>query len=264
MPIRIIPASLIIFAGLSSGFAEVPRGIPRELARQRAAQISNVRYRLAFALTPKAATTSGEEEVRFNLKTLQSVLLDFRDGRLLSASVNGAALVLKSENGHLELPRERLRAGENTIRLRFAVPIAAAGKPLTRFEDQDDKSEYIYSLFVPMDASMAFPCFDQPDLKGRFALELSAPKTWTVISNTAVASATAVGQEQTRTRFAETPPLSTYLFAFAAGRFRNLPTAPGTPELYVRKSKFERAQACLLYTSPSPRDLSTSRMPSSA
>ena len=28
--------------------------------------------------------------------------------------------------------------------------------------------------------------------------------------------------------------------------------------------QFERAYSCLLYTSPSPRDLSTSRMPSSA
>ena len=30
------------------------------------------------------------------------------------------------------------------------------------------------------------------------------------------------------------------------------------------KFKYEQAQNCLLYTSPSPRDLSTSRMPSSA
>ncbi len=27
------------------------------------------------------------------------------------------------------------------------------------------KREYVYTLFVPMDASMAFPCFDQPDFK---------------------------------------------------------------------------------------------------
>jgi len=242
MPIRIIPASLIILSAFSSSFAEAPRGIPRELARQRAAQISNVRYRLAFVFVPKAATTSGEEEVRFRLKTLEPVLLDFRDGQLLSASVNGAALMLKRENGHLELPRDKLQAGENTIRIRFAVPIAGAGKPLTRFEDHDDSSEYIYSLFVPMDASMAFPCFDQPDLKGRFTLEMTAPETWTVISNTAVESVASVGPEQRRTRFAETPPISTYLFAFAAGPFQKLLTSQGTPALYVRKSKFERAQ----------------------
>src|SRR6266704_5113452 len=242
MPLRIISASLIILTALSASFAQAPRGIPRELARQRAAQITNVRYRLAFVLIPKAATTSGNEELRFNLKTLQPVVLDFRDGRLVSASVNGATISLKLGNGHLEVPSERLRAGENTIRFRFSVPIEAAGQPLTRFEDHDDGSEYIYSLFVPMDASMAFPCFDQADLKGRFTLELTAPESWTVISNTAVASVAAVDTGQRHTQFAETLPISTYLFAFATGPFRRLPTSPGMPELYVRKSKFDRAQ----------------------
>jgi aminopeptidase N len=243
MQVRIIPASLIVLAALSSSFADAPRGIPREFARQRAAQISNVRYRLAFVLRPHAATTTGEEELRFELKTPESVLLDFRDGRLLSASLNGTAVSLKADNGHLELPKGRLRPGENAIRIRFAVPISAAGKPLTRFEDHDDNNEYIYSLFVPMDASMAFPCFDQPDLKGRFALDVTAPESWTVISNTPIQSVTPVGQEQRRTRFAETPSISTYLFAFAAGPFRKLSASPGTPALFVRKSKFERAQA---------------------
>ena len=243
MPRRIISASFVVLSAFSSSFAEAPRGIPRELARRRAAQISNVRYRLAFTLSPQAAATSGEEEIRFNLKALQPVLLDFRDGRLLSATVNGTALGLEHQNGHLELPRDTLRAGENTINIRFATPIAPAGKPFTRFDDHDDNSEYIYSLFVPMDASMAFPCFDQPDLKGRFTLELTAPEAWTVISNAATESVTSVGPEQKRTRFAETPPISTYLFAFAAGPFRKLPASPGIPALYVRKSKFDRAQA---------------------
>jgi aminopeptidase N len=235
--------SLIVFTALSSSFAEAPRGIPRELARRRAAQISNVRYRLAFTLMPGAAITEGEEEIRFSLKSRESVLLDFRDGRLLSASANGAAVALNLENGHLELPEQKLRAGENVIRTRFEVPIASAGKPLTRFDDHDDNSEYVYSLFVPMDASMAFPCFDQPDLKGRFTLELTAPEGWTVISNTPARSVTPIALEQKRTRFAETPPISTYVLAFAAGPFQKLRTAPGTPALYVRKSKLGRAQA---------------------
>src|SRR5579863_1173567 len=242
MGIRIILALAMILTALSSSFAAAPRGIPRELAKERAAQISNVRYRLAFTLKSQAATTSAEEELHFVLKTLSPVLLDFRDGQILSTSTNGVALTLKSENGHLELPKENLRTGENVVRIRFSAPIAAAGKPLTRFEDHDDNTEYIYSLFVPMDASMAFPCFDQPDLKGRFVLELTAPDTWAVISNGLVENATVIGSGQKHTRFGETRPISTYLFAFAAGPFRKLPASPGTPELYVRKSKFDRAQ----------------------
>src|SRR2546430_2390137 len=101
MPTRLIRAAFFIVlmhVGFSSGFAEAPapqrtqqrgvlgtpppRGIPRDLARDRAAQISDVRYRLAFGLVLKAATTLGEEELRFRLKAPQPVLLDFRDGRL--------------------------------------------------------------------------------------------------------------------------------------------------------------------------------------
>ena len=37
-----------------------------------------------------------------------------------------------------------------------------------------------------------------------------------------------------------------------------------TPGIFEPKKRLDRAMVCLLYTSPSPRDLSTSRMPSSA
>lgn len=240
---RTIPVVPLILFALSPAFAQAPRGIPRELARRRAELISDLSYRVAFVLTPKAGEASGEADMRFKLKSIQSVLVDFRDGRLIGASVNGTAIALKVENGHLELPANSLRVGENAIHFRFAAAVAPAGKPLTRFDDRDDGSQYIYSLFVPMDASMAFPCFDQPDLKARFTLEITAPEEWTVISNTAAKSVSPAGAGQKRTQFAETPPISTYLFAFAAGPFRQLPSSPGMPGLYVRKSKFDRARA---------------------
>jgi len=43
-----------------------------------------------------------------------------------------------------------------------------------------------------------------------------------------------------------------------------LVVAAGTAGLGGRVALVERNKICLLYTSPSPRDLSTSRMPSSA
>ena len=120
---RTIPAFPIILFALSSAFAQAPRGIPRELARRRAEVISDLRYRVSFVLTPNADEASGEEDVRFKLKSLQPVLLDFRDGRLIGASVNGAAVALKAENGHLELPVNSLRAG----RERGSLPLCRSG-----------------------------------------------------------------------------------------------------------------------------------------
>ncbi|MBL8183241.1 MAG: hypothetical protein JNL64_16815, partial [Blastocatellia bacterium] len=52
--------------------------------------------------------------------------------------------------------------GENVIKLDFTSPILTSGSAITRYVDKEDGSEYVYSLFVPSDASTAFPVFDQP------------------------------------------------------------------------------------------------------
>jgi aminopeptidase N len=234
---------LFIFLGaVGSALAQAPQGVPRDLARERAARISDVRYDLSFALTPGAPNVSGEVEIRFNLRRVSPLLLDYREGRVGSVQVNGVASPVVVENGHLELFPGSLRRGENVVRIQFVSPLATAGTPITRFEDRDDGSEYIYTLFVPMDASMAFPCFDQPDLKARFKLNVTAPESWTVISNAAPGGTTDAGSQQRRTAFEETRPISTYLFAFAAGPFRKLEGEPGLPAVYARQSVVERAR----------------------
>ena len=222
--------------------AAAPEGIPRDLARQRAGQVSDIRYHLQFTLTPKSPSTNGHEDLEFKLKSATPVVLDFREGKISSVAVNGKSTAAQIVNGHIELPAALLKPGMNAVALDFTAAIAPAGKALTRFEDKDDNSEYIYTLFVPMDASMAFPCFDQPDLKGRFRLEMNAPEEWTVISNTAAESSTPATNGARKTSFAETQPLSTYLFAFAAGPFRKVHETPGMPGLYVRQSKFKKAE----------------------
>jgi aminopeptidase N len=79
--------------------------------------------------------------------------------------------------------------------------------------------DFMYTLFVPARAHLAFPCFDQPDLKARFALELNVPAGWEAVSNGAETFHEESG-ERVRIRYSETQPIPTYLFAFAAGRFQ--------------------------------------------
>lgn len=234
---------LLLAISVSNIFATAPEGIPRDLARARASLISDVRYNLEFILIPQTGSASGHEKLRFQLKAPANLLLDFREGLATNLRVNGEEAPLKTENGHIELDASLLKAGENSVEMDFTAPIAPAGKAITRFEDKDDNSEYIYTLFVPMDASMAFPCFDQPDLKGRFQLSVMAPEDWTVISNTPPVERTSpLTGGQRYTEFAETRPISTYLFAFAAGPFVKVHDSPGMPGLYVRKSKVKRAE----------------------
>jgi aminopeptidase N len=233
---------LLFVLTASCCFGAAPEGIPRDLARERASRISELRYNLRFSLTPHAPTASGHEELSFQLKSVAPLLLDFREGTASNLMVNNSATPIIAENGHIVLPAEKLRAGENVIAMDFTAPVAPAGRAISRFEDKDDGSEYLYTLFVPMDASMAFPCFDQPDLKGRFRLSLNLPGEWTAISNTPEEGEERMGGAR-KVTFAETQPISTYLFAFAVGPFRKVHDVPGLPGLYVRQSKLQRAEA---------------------
>ena len=216
-----------------------PDGIPRALAESRAARVSDLHYALTFTLVPHAPTTEAREQIRFTLSDAnpaQPLLLDFRDGQVASLTLNGASIPATIDHGHLVLPAARLHPGPNTVEAHFTANIAAAGKAITRFDDKDDGSEYLYTLFVPMDASMAFPCFDQPDLKARFKLQVQAPKDWTVLSNGR--AAVDVGFATFATfNFTETQPIPTYLFAFAAGPFVSVHSTTGLPNVWVRKSK---------------------------
>jgi aminopeptidase N len=142
------------------------------------------------------------------------------------------------ENGHIVLPATALRIGENVLSLKFDAAVGPSGKAITRYEDKDDGAEYFYTLFVPMDASAAFPCFDQPDLKGRFTLTVASSVRGTVIAN-AKPGALLDGNRQ---QFRETEPISTYLFAFAVGPFQPVHHVFGLPDVYVRRSQLSRAQ----------------------
>ncbi len=178
---------------------------------------------------------AGSETVRFESRTAGDLPIDYRDGVIQSANLNGQPIATALTNGHLNLAAI---AGQNTLTIAFVSNAAPAGKAITRYDDRDDGNEYFYTLFVPMDASMAFPCFDQPDLKGKFTLDVEHPAGWTVIGNTAPMAA-----EAGHARFGETRPISTYLFAFAAGPFSAVHSkSPSEPTVYVRKSQLARAE----------------------
>ena len=72
---------------------------------------------------------------------------------------------------------------------------------------------------MPARAHLAFPCFDQPNLKARFAVELNIPKDWQAVSNGAETFHETAGNG-VRVRYTETQPIPTYLFSFAAGKFQ--------------------------------------------
>jgi aminopeptidase N len=232
---NLLVTAILLTVSIAAMAAPAEPGVSHALAIVRAARLSNIRYRLSFTLKEHEQAVAGTETVTFESKSAGDLAIDYRDGVLKSATLNGRAIPTELVNGHLNLS---VIAGQNTLTLTFTSNAAPAGKSITRYEDKDDGNEYFYTLFVPMDASMAFPCFDQPDLKARFTLDIQHPDGWSVIGNTAPVTASG-----THAQFAETRPISTYLFAFAAGPFAAVRSQnPAEPTVYVRKSQLARAQ----------------------
>jgi puromycin-sensitive aminopeptidase len=69
----------------------------------------------------------------------------------------------------------------------------------------------------PADARLAFPCWDEPDLKAVFAVTLVVADGLLAISNAAERSREATGDGRVAVTFNDTIPISTYLVAFVVG-----------------------------------------------
>ena len=226
-------------------------GISQALARWRSAHYRVLRYDLRLQLTPALDRVHGLVGIDLALAGQPvDLVLDWRPaqpagvppGRVTAMRVGGRALPPPDvRDDHLVIAAAQLRVGENRVELEFESPIATAGTAVTRYEDREDGSAYVYSLLVPADASSVFPCVDQPDLKARFALELTLPAAFTAVSNAPVIEVqTSPGG--THVRFEPTEPISTYLFAFAAGPFAEVSDQAGGTRLLVRKSRAARAR----------------------
>jgi aminopeptidase N len=205
--------ALLVAAMVTSQTAsDLPeRGVSETLARARAGAISSLRYDLALTIPAEVTQpVTGRVVVRFRLDAARPVDLDFAASpdQIRRVTAQSSPVMYAASNGHLRIPASATRPGENTIEIEFV----AGNEPLNR------DPEFVYSLFVPARAHRTFPCFDQPDLKARYTLTLDVPEGWQAVANgAAVAAETRAGR--TVVRFAETQPISTYLFAFAAGRF---------------------------------------------
>jgi len=217
MAVSLIAMMLIaaMQAGLAGEERPVEPGVAQTLAQERAATIRDLRYDLTFQIpAAKSDPIRGRVVMTFTLPAPSRVVLDFVQPRekVRRVLVDGADAGAEFINGHIVVPARATRTGANRIELDFT----AGDEALNR------NDEFLYTLFVPSRARLAFPCFDQPDLKARYRLTLSIPEGWQAVANGASRAADAARPSESRevqVEFDETQPLPTYLFAFAAGKF---------------------------------------------
>ena len=199
---------------------EVTDGVSLELANYRSEQVSEVRYGLSFSVPEDVLSEiKSTLKLQLTLAHLDAPLyLDFKEksSHLKSIAVNGEKITLVHKNEHIKIAAEHLVVGSNQI----VIDFIAGELSLNRNQD------YLYTLLVPDRARTLFPCFDQPNIKATYLLDISAPKDWEVLC-----AAPEVRQEESdgavRHFFGPSDKMSTYLFSFVAGKFNRATQNPG-------------------------------------
>ncbi|GAA2752203.1 aminopeptidase N [Amnibacterium kyonggiense] len=186
-------------------------------AEERAALVSDVEYDLALDLTRGPDVFGSTTTIRFRGTEGAATFVDALTVEVEAIRFNGRDLDPAVADGvRIALPP---LAAENELTVVATMRYSRSGEGLHRFVDPADGRVYLYTQLATTDARRVFACFEQPDVKGRFAVEVTAPDGWDVRSNQPVAAQEPVGDGDRWWRFDRTRPLSTYLVALIAGPY---------------------------------------------
>ena len=212
---RFLPFLLLFAMACQTQQLPVDPGISKQLADWRSAHIHGLQYYLQFTIPDKKTeAVSGTLRTTFQLDNdSQDLQFDFKGkgARVKQVVVNGQSIPIRMENEHILIAARFLQTGRNNVEMSFDSPDQSLNR----------NDEFLYTLFVPDRASTAFPCFDQPNLKAKFTLQLSVPSDWKAVAN-GPEEKVKVLDGHTVHSFAATELLPTYLFAFAAGKFETV------------------------------------------
>jgi aminopeptidase N len=213
----------------------VETGVSLELANYRKTVISTLGYQLSFDIPEdKSEDIPASEVITFNLsKNDADLQIDFKEesDHVLEVVVNSTTIPVNYRAEHIIVPKGTLKPGSNSIKITFI----AGNLSLNR------NDEYLYTLLVPDRARTVFPCFDQPNLKASYQLSLTMSGQWQALSNGSLADSVISGERKTF-NFMPSDTISTYLFAFAAGKFQKVTrTVDGrTMSLFHRETDEEK------------------------
>ncbi|OBA31079.1 aminopeptidase N [Rhodococcus sp. 852002-51564_SCH6189132-a] len=229
-----------------------PPNLTREQAAERAAILSVDNYSIELDLTdgagaPGTTTFRSVTTVRFDATEGASTFIDLIAKTVHSATLNGDPVDVSGYSEETGITLTGL-AAHNELVVDADCLYTNTGEGLHRFVDPTDDAVYLYSQFETADAKRMFACFDQPDLKATFDLQVTAPQDWAVISNADTVQ-TAAAQPGLHI-FRTTPRMSTYLVALIAGPYAVWSDEHGTIPLriFCRASLAEYMDADRLFT----------------
>ena len=205
-------------------------GVPnltRADARARAELLTVSSYEVELDLTdgggkPGERTFTSRTTVRFTAASPgASTFVDVIAAGFREVTLNGTPVDTDRYEPELGIVLPDL-AADNVLVVDADCLYTNTGEGLHRFVDPVDGEVYLYSQFETADAKRMYTCFDQPDLKGTFALTVTAPAHWEVVSNGRATEVTEATGGARKVVFATTPRLSPYVTALVAGPYHKV------------------------------------------
>ena len=110
-----------------------------------------------------------------------------------------------------------LEPGTAELIIEYSAPFNHALEGI--YKVKDGELNYAFSQFEATSARLAFPGFDEPAFKVPFQTTLTVSHKHKAFTNTPTVSETDLGNGKKRIVYAKSPPLPSYLIAFAVGEF---------------------------------------------
>ncbi len=212
-----------------------------------------LRYQISVTPNVEAATFTGEATIRIETsEQLASVTMNALDLTVQRATIDNATARAEVNNDAQTLtltPRRALQPGRHTVRIAYSGKVYDDAYGLFRVEYQDNgvTKRAMATQFEPGDARRFAPMWDQPNRRAVFSLTVTAANDQFVVGNMPAAQTTRLSGNRTRTRFADTPSMPSYLLFLAVGDFERITRNVNGVELGVvmRRGEAHRAEAAL-------------------
>ena len=178
-------------------------------------------HTLELTVDPRQTKLTGTSTIEIELKAQRDIVwLNGRDITVQRASIDGrkaAARLAGNEFIGLSTGKS-LGPGVHTLRVSFTARLSTTAKsgPYRRLVDGD---WYAYTVFTPIDARRAFPCFDEPRFKTPWTISIRVPAGDRAVSNGPEIATEAESGGMKRIRFAPTQKIPSEVVAFAVGPF---------------------------------------------
>ncbi|KLO10866.1 hypothetical protein SCHPADRAFT_906524 [Schizopora paradoxa] len=165
-----------------------------------------------------------------------------------------------TERAIIDFPSTFVAGSTVVLQAKFQGPLTADMMGYYRSSWKNEGKEEYYSLtqFAPTAARRGFPCWDEPLLKATYSISLISRSDSVNLSNMDVISeepylSEGRSGEWKITRFSKSPPMSTYLVAYANGPFAFLESSYVSPlsgkkrplRIYATRDNIHQAQFAL-------------------